>query len=150
MKKILSIVINIIFLSYVSYLIAGASTMETLKGIKDPHLILQLRNYSYWMHLIILSLIYVIQFLIFTIFKQRHSYNTILLQMLIGFVFIWYFSSLYYTYNINLILADPFKKHLFISITIVSIILPFSEWLLFWIFKVKRTGQRVFFDSSSS
>ncbi|MEO5991349.1 MAG: hypothetical protein ABIP68_06900 [Ferruginibacter sp.] len=120
---LLAFLCNFLSKLIVSYEIVNLVDDYDLRYLKENHLL--------GFVLMIFAITFIPWFLIY-LFRLRYKPIFIIgIRILISLLLIWYFFSLYSTYNPEVLLDDPNKKIFFIPVLLSAAFLPFTEMAVY-------------------
>lgn len=132
--------LNIILLSIFCFCLYFIISNSIIQSSTDIYLKRDLENRPFLGFVILILAMYILQFLVIKLFfnHSRVIYQ-FLVQIIINIIFIWYFASLYRTFNVFILLKDPKVYVTNVPLLIAGILLPFSERFIFKIIEKRKS-----------
>ena len=139
--SVISYLLNIILLSLFCYFLYIIISSSIISSNTDIYLKKDLQNRPFFGFVILLFIIYILHFLLLKLFfNHAKIIYKFLIRIIISILFVWYFASLYKTFDIFILLHDSSIVVTYIPLLIAGIVLPFSESFILLVIEKAKSG----------
>ena len=129
--SVISYLVNIILLSIFCYCIYMILSRSIISSTTDIYLKRDLKHRPFLGFVILILAIYILHFLTIKLFFNHSKIiYKLFVRIITSILFVWYFASLYRTFDIFILLRDPKVYVTNIPLLIAGILLPFSESMI--------------------
>ena len=140
--SVIGYMVNIILLSVFCYFFYSIISSSIVSSTTDIYLKRDLQNRPFLGFVILIFAMYILHFLAIKLFFNHSKIvYQFLVRIIISILFVWYFASLYRTFDIFILLKDPRIYVTNVPLLITGILLPFSERFILMIFEKAKTVQ---------
>lgn len=129
--SLVSNLLNIVLLSLLCYFLYGLISEPIIKSTTDLYLKRDIQGWQFSNFIKLLILIYLLHGILIRLFFNNKKYTyKLIVKIIISVLAIWFFASLYRTFNIFILLRNQIVYVFYIPLLIGSMIMPVSELLI--------------------